>query len=115
MDWVKKKDNQFQPDGFIPDVKSNGNDQDVSFVYKPGKEKDFQVLPSQSKANLVDMDWFGSWVVVVIFSWIVILGLVSLVGIEIDAPEIFVSLVASFVFALSIGFLRKRRQNSNRS
>ena len=90
----------------------NPKEQDVSFVYKPGKEKDFQVLPSPSQRNSFNIERFGGWIVVVIISWMVILGAVSLVGIEIGTVEISVSLIASFIFALFVHIVNLRSQNT---
>ena len=115
MRLVKEKRSKYGVNGFARDGHTDPKEQDVSFVYKPGKEKDFQVLPSPSQKNTFELERLGSWIVVVIISWMIILGAVSLVGIEIGTVEISVSLVASFIFALFVHFLNVRSKNSQRS
>ena len=112
MRMVKEKESGFQPDGYVPDAHLNTPDEEVSFVYKPGKEKDFQVLPSQSKVSFIDNERFGGLIAVVIFAWLLLLGLESLVGIEINALEISITLVVSFIFAFWVSYLHRKYKNS---
>lgn len=115
MKMVKEKDHLGRSDGFAPEPRASGSEPDISFVYKPGKEKDFQILPSPTKEAALNVDSMGGWIAVIIFSWIIILGIVSLVGIEIGTVEISVSLVASLFFAMLVNFLYKKSKPSQRS
>ncbi len=115
MKMVKEKENMGRSDGFRSEPKAVDPEPDISFVYKPGKEKDFRILPSPTKDTLIDVDSMGGWIAVVIFSWIIILGIVSLVGIEIGTVEISVSLIASLFFAVWVHFLYKKSKLSQRS
>lgn len=105
MRMVKEKDGKFKADSYIPELHPEEIDQDISMVYKPGKEKDFRVLPSRTNGKAVSGDRFGGVIVGVIIAWIFILGGLSLAGMEINQPEIFLSLVASFVISLSFNYL----------
>ena len=81
----------------------------------PVRRRTFRFFPLSNENTLIDVDSKGGWIAVVIFSWIIILGIVSLVGIEIGTVEISVSLVASLFFAMLVNFLYKKSKRSQRS
>jgi hypothetical protein len=112
MHRLKEKENGRRKDGFIPDAHLNTSNEKVSYVIKPGEEKDFQVCLYESKVSFIDSERFGGLIAVVIFAWLLLLGLESLVGIELNALEIAITLVISVIFAFLVSYLCRKYYHS---
>lgn len=109
MRLVKAKRYEFSADQIPEKDDLDSGNNDISFVYKPGKDSEFQLIPARKKDPIFDLDHWSGFVVLVIVSTMVILGLVSLVGMELGAVEISISLIASFLLAFWAQFYRFRK------
>ncbi len=107
---ISKKDENLPSDSYVPDAHARRDEQDISLVYKPGKEKDFKIIHAPPDKSWINGDLLGTLIVMVIFSWLILLGGISLMGIEINPAYIPGALGASLVFVFLILLFQKKNK-----